>query len=179
MRAYSRWLVALVACLLLAAPVCAQKEKREALTEAQIEEIREAGVNPVARVNIYVKILDGLAAAIKSLAGRAHSAARSSRLDDALQDFIALMDELGSNLDVYAERKADIRRALKPLNEAAPRWLEMLRALPAEPSFYLARKEAIESGKDLADQAKLLLEAQTAYFKAHPGEQGQERAEPN
>jgi hypothetical protein len=178
MRVYSQWLVALVACLLLAAPVCAQKEKREPLTDAQIEEIREASVDPVARVNIYTKILSEHAVAIKALGSRAHSAARSSRMDDGLQDFIALMDELGSNLDVYAERKADIRKALKPLNDAAPRWLEMLRALPAEPSFYLARKEAIESGKDLADQAKLLLDEQDAYFKAHKDEQGQERAEP-
>ena len=88
------------------------------------------------------------------------------------------MDELGSNLDVYSDRKADIRKALKNLNEAAPRWLGILRALAGEPGFDVARKEAIESGEDLADQAKRLLTEQTEYFNQHKQEQGQERAEP-
>ena len=42
----------------------------------------------------------------------------------------------------------------------------------------LARKEAIESGEDLADEAKRLLTEQTEYFKLHKDEKGQERAEP-
>jgi hypothetical protein len=42
----------------------------------------------------------------------------------------------------------------------------------------LARKEAIESGEDLADQAKRLLSEQTDYFAQHKDEQGQDRAEP-
>ncbi len=62
------------------------------------------------------------------------------------------MDELGSNLDEYSDRKADMRKALKPLNEASQRWLGILRALAGEPAFELSRKEAIESADDLADQ---------------------------
>ena len=37
------------------------------------------------------------------------------RLDNELQDVATLMDELGSNLDEYSDRHADIRLALKPL----------------------------------------------------------------
>jgi len=88
------------------------------------------------------------------------------------------MDELGENLDVYSDRKADIRKALKGLNDAAPRWVGILRALAGEPGFELSRKEAIESVEDLADQAKRLLTEQTDYFNAHKEEQGQDRAEP-
>ena len=71
-----------------------------------------------------------------------------------------------------------IYMALKPLNEAAPRWLGTLRALAGEPGFDLARKEAIESGEDLTDQAKRLLTEQTEYFDLHKDERGQDRAEP-
>jgi hypothetical protein len=53
-----------------------------------------------------------------------------------------------------------------------------LKALPGEAGFDLARKEAIESEEDLADQAKRLLSEQTEYFNLHKDEQGQERAEP-
>jgi hypothetical protein len=155
-----------------------QKEKREPLTEVQVDQIREAGVFPNDRINLYTKFLNEHADTIKGLTNRAKSGARSHRLDDELQDFTALMDELGSNLDVYSDRKADIRKALKALTEATPRWLGILRALPGESGFDLARKEALESGQDLADQAARLSTEQTDYFKLHKDEVGQERAEP-
>jgi hypothetical protein len=88
------------------------------------------------------------------------------------------MDEFASNLDVYSDRHADIRKSLKPLPAATQRWLGILRALAGEPAFDLARKEAIESGEDLADQATRLLQEQTDYFNLHKDEEGQERAEP-
>jgi len=156
----------------------AQKEKRDPLTSAQVEKIREAGIDPAERVKIYTKIVDEHVVTIKGLTNRSKSTARSHRLDEELQDLTALMDELGSNLDVYADRHADLRVSLKPLTEATPGWLTAIKALPGESGFDLARKEAIESGQDLADQAERLLREQTEYFNLHKDERGQERAEP-
>ncbi len=173
-----RIFAAVLFCLFGAVLSAAQKDKREPLTGAQIEEIREAGIYPDERIKLYTKYLNEHADAIKGLTVRAKSAARSSRLDDELQDFTALMDEMGSNLDVYFDRKADLRKALKPLPESVRHWLAILRALPGEPGFDLARKEAIESATDLADQATRLLSEQTDYFDVHKDEKGQERAEP-
>jgi hypothetical protein len=165
-------------CLFLVPTLSAQKDKPEPLTEAQIEEIREAGIVPNDRVSLYTKFLNEHAETIKSLTDRSKSLARAKRLDEELQNLTALMDEFGSNLDMYSERHADIRKALKPLTESTDRWLGILRALAGEPGFDLARKEAIESGEDLADQAKRLLAEQTEYFKLHKDEEGQQRAEP-
>lgn len=165
-------------CLLGSLSLPAQKQKREPLTEAQIDQIREAGIDPDARIKLYAKFLGEHADVIKSLTNRARNAQRSRRLDDELQDFTALMDELGSNLDLYSDRKADLRPSLKSLTEATPHWLEILRVLAGEPGFDLARKEAIESGEELADQATRLLTEQTEYFKVHKDEKGQERVEP-
>ncbi len=173
-----RYFVVFAWSCLCAVPLQAQKEKREPLTGPQIEQIREAGIYPDDRVTLYTKFLGEHADTIKGLTSRAKSPSRAQRLDGELQDLTALMDELGSNLDVYSERKADIRKSLKILNEAAPHWLGILRALPGESGFDLARKEAIESGEDLADQAKRLLTEQTDYFAQHKDEQGQDRAEP-
>jgi len=164
--------------LFCTATCLAQKDKREPLTEAQVEQIREAGVFPDDRVGLYTKFIEEHAATIKGLTARGKSGSRAQRLDGELQDLTSLMDELGTNLDVYSDRKADIRKALKGLNDAAPRWLGILRTLAGEPGFELSRKEAIESVEDLADQAKRLLTEQTDYFNAHKDEQGQERAEP-
>jgi hypothetical protein len=130
------------------------------------------------RIKLYVKFLDERAETIKGLTNRAASAARSHRLDDELQDFTTLMDELADNLDMYGDRKADLRPALKPLTEATARWLNTLRTLAGDSGYALSRKEAIESGEDLDDQAKRLLSEQTSYFSQHKDQSGQERAEP-
>jgi hypothetical protein len=174
-----RCLSGIVLCLVLALPSFAQKQKREPLTEAQIEKIAEAGIDPNARIALYTQYLNEHADAIKAMSIRKTSDVRANKLNDALLDFSALMDELDDNLDMFTERKADIRKSLDKLTEATPRWQGILKALAGEPTFNLARKEAIESGQDLSDQAKRLLLEQTDYFKQHPDEAGQERVEPH
>ena len=179
MRASHRFQLILTSLLFaVTVPLVAQKEQRQPLTEAQIDQIREAGIYPDDRVKLYIKYLDEHVDTIKGLIPRGHSGARTKRVDNELQDLTALMDELGSNLDQYGERKADLRKSLKQLTDSTPRWLEVLNALSSEPGFDLSRKEAIDSGKDLADQANQLFKEQTEYFNAHKDEKGQDRAEP-
>ena len=173
-----RTLAAFVFALSIAAALPAQKEKREPLTDNQQDQIAEAGIDPVARVDLYVKFLNEHADTIRGLIKRAKSPARSHRLDGELQDFTALMDELGDNLDVYSQRNADLRKSLKGLNEGVQNWQGVLHDLPSEPGFELSLKEAVDSSKDLADQAKQITSDQEAYFKAHPDEKNQDRAEP-
>ncbi len=175
-----RTLAAILFALIVCAPLtlAAQKQKREPLTDAQQEQIAEAGIDPVARVSLYVRFLNEHSDAIAGLIKRAHSAARSHRIDNELQDFSALMDELGDNLDVYSERKADIRKSLKGLNEASRVGKESCTTCPANPVFELSLKDALDSASDLADQAKQITADQEAYFKAHPDEKGQDRYEP-
>ena len=164
---------------LLCVPVlCAQKQHRQPLNERQIEQIREAGIFPNERVKLYAQFTGEQVDAIEALGKRGRSSARTQRLDDALLDVAALIDELSSNLDQYGDRKADMRKALKGLNEAIPRWRQTLAGLPAEPGIELSRKEAIESLQDLSEQTLQLEKEQTAYFETHKDEQGQDRAEP-
>jgi hypothetical protein len=155
-----------------------QKEHRDPLTEAQVEKIREAGIDPNERIKLYTGFLGDHVNAVKSLTNRGKSDARAKHLDTELQDVTTLMDELGSNLDEYSDRHADMRGALKVLADESRHWLITLRALAGEPQFDLSRKEAIEAGEDLADQAQRLLREQTDYFALHKDEHGQERAEP-
>jgi len=169
--------LAVVACLLVA-HAAAQREQRQPLTEAQVDKIREAGIDPDARIKLYTQFVSDHVDTIKGLTPRIRSAARAKRMDDELQDLTALMDELGSNLDQYGERKADMRKSLKGLSDESKKWLDVLQAIPADPGFDLSRKEAIDSEKDLADQATQMLKEQTEYFDLHKDERGQDRAEP-
>ena len=164
--------------LLPAAFVNAQRQVRDPLTQAQAEEIAKAGIDPNERVHLYTRYLDDHAGTIKSLAKRADTRARNDLMANDLEDFADLMDELGSNLDVYSDRKADIRKMLKPLNEAIQRWQAMLNGLPSESTFDLARTDALDSSNDLADQAKQLMQDQDQYFKEHKDQAGQERHVP-
>jgi hypothetical protein len=165
----------LLGLLMGGADLCAQKMRPGTLTEAEVEQVRETGIFPNERVALYTKFIELRAAKIKSLSNRPKSGDRVLEIDGLLQDFTSLMDEEGSNLDQYSDRHSDIRKALKTLTEATPRWLQTLRALPGESGFDLSRKEGIESGEELADQAKRLLSEQEEYFKTHKDEKGQER----
>jgi hypothetical protein len=179
MRTLAAFLLSLLALsLLMAAPLRAQRQKPEPLTDTQQEQIAEAGIDPVGRVDLYVKFLNERADTIKGLIPRAHTSARGSRIDTELENFSALLDELGDNLDLYADRKADVRKSLKPLKESIERWQAVLQSLPSEPAFEISRKDAIESSSDLADQTKKLTTDQTAYFDLHKDEKGQDRYEP-
>lgn len=183
-----RWKLKTMRCIILISslgsllcmltPAFAQKEHRDVLSPAQIEEIREAGIDPDGRIKLYTKFLNERADTIEGLTKRGHSAPRAHRLDKELQDFTALMDELGSNLDEYGDRKADLRKSLKTLNESAQRWMTILHNLPSEPGFDLSLKDATEGGQDLADEAKQMLTDQTAYFNEHKDQRGQDRVEP-
>jgi hypothetical protein len=169
---------AIVLSVLLAHSALAQKDHRDVLTDAQVEKIREAGINPNERIKLYTEYVNDHVNAVKGLTNRGKSDARAHRLDTELQDVASLMDELGSNLDEYSDRHADMRPALKTLAELSQRWLSTLRALAGENGFDLSRKEAIEAGQDVADQAQRLFTEQTTYFDSHKDERGQERAEP-
>jgi hypothetical protein len=156
----------------------AQKDHHDPLTEAQVEKIREAGIDPNDRIKLFTEYLNDHVNTVKSLSNRGKSDARASRLDHELQDVATLIDELGSNLDEYSDRHADIRIALKALADSSQHWLTTLKALAGETPFDLSRKEAIEAGEDLTDQAQRLLREQTDYFALHKEEKGQERSEP-
>ena len=170
--------VAIVLSVVSPHSAIAQKDHHDTLTEAQVEKIREAGIDPNQRVKLYTQYVNDHVNAVKALTNRGKSDARAHKLDQELQDVAKLMDELGSNLDEYSERHADMRPALKTLAEQSQQWLRTLRALPGENEFDLSRKEAIEAGQDVADQAQRLFTEQTTYFDTHKDERGQERAEP-
>lgn len=172
MRRFS--LIAVLMLFLLSAPLSAQRQVRDPLTPAQADEIAKAGIDPTQRVHLYTKYLDEHADAIKALEKRADTPARNNRIANDLEDFANLMDELGSNLDVYSDHKADIRKALKPLNEAIQRWQTVLKTLPSESAFDLARTDALDSSNDLADQAKQMMQDQDSYFEEHKDQAGQE-----
>ena len=97
---------------------------------------------------------------------------RPQQIHELLQDFVALLDEIDDNIDMYGAHNADMRKGLKLLIEADSEWQLQLRELkeqsPPEElqqySFVLANaKDAVsDSAQDtretLEEQNKLAAE---------------------
>lgn len=172
------WLALAILLFLSAAhPLRAQRDQHETLTASQQEQIAEAGIDPNARIALYTKFTNEHAQTIEGL-GKRHEAGRGRRLDGELQNFASLIDELSSNLDEYGDRKSDIRKALKGLNETLPRWQVILHGLPNDSAYEVSRNDAGDALSDLTDQTKKLTADQDAYFKEHKDAKGQDREEP-
>jgi hypothetical protein len=155
----------------------AQRNQGEILTQAQQDKIAEAGIFPDERIALYTKFVNEHAETIKNLSKRTE-AARGHRLDQELEDFASLVDELSSNLDEYGGRMADIRKSLKGLNEDVPRWQELVKGLPNDSAIQISRDDATGALSDLAADVKQLTVKQEAYFKEHKDAKGQQREEP-
>jgi hypothetical protein len=177
------WRVSLVVttCILCLAPatVSAQRRHHDPLTGPEIEKIRSAGIDPNERIKLYTDFVGDHVESIVALSKRIPSVKRDQKMDSTLQDLSSLIDELGSNLDQYGDRKADLRRALKSLAKDSPRWLAELKAIQPAPIYRLSLEDATDAEKDLVDQSTEMFKDQTAYFKLHKNQRGQQRYEPN
>jgi hypothetical protein len=173
-------LAGMMVCVLAATttPVAAQREQRNPLTEPEIEKIREAGIVPSERIKLYTDFVKEHVERVVALSKRIPSVARDQKMDQGFQDLSSLLDELGSNLDQYGDRKADLRPALKGLAKDSPEWLVELKAIRPAPIYRLSLEDATDAEKDLVDQSAEMLKDQTAYFELHKDQKGQERYEP-
>ena len=117
-------------CLLLAASAVAiaQGNKREALSELEIDKVRDAAMLPDVRLKLYTEFARARLVKLQEAKADAKAADRDNRVRDALQDFIAIYDELDDNVDTFADRGDDIRNALKPVIEADTEFGAKLRA---------------------------------------------------
>jgi hypothetical protein len=175
------WRAALVLAgvIVCALAATAQREHHDPLTEPEIEKVREAGIDPSLRIKLYAGFVKDHVETVVALSKRIPSVARDKQMDQALEDVSSLIDELGSNLDQYGDRKADLRPALKELAKDSPEWLAELKAIQPASIYRLSLEDATDAESDLVDQSAEMLKDQTAYFKLHKKEKGQERAEPN
>jgi hypothetical protein len=153
--------------LLVALPLRAQRGD-SALSEGEIEQLREAAYVPNDRVLIFIKLLDVRNKAIQELYAHPRKPGREQDTHDLLEQFTSIADELDDNLDDYGPRHSDIRKALPKLLDATERWSSNLKQPPDNPVYDLSRKLALESIRDIREEVTRLIEEQKAWFLAHP-----------
>src|SRR5258708_18384432 len=111
MRASS---VAIPILLIAALPGVAQQHRRDPLTDPEIDKIRDAAQEPEARLKLYIEFARARLEKLAQDRADPKATDREKLTRDALQDFLDVYDELGTNLDTYPDRGNDLRKALNP-----------------------------------------------------------------
>ena len=162
-----RLAVAFLAVLYLAPSIHAQRND-SALSDGEVDQIRESRLVPADSILLFVKFLDLRTQEIHDLYAKPRRPGREQDTHDLMEQFTSIADELSDNLEDYGPRHADIRKALPKVIEATERWATVIKSPPENEAYSVSRKLALETLKDLKDQATQLVDDQAAWFKAHP-----------
>jgi hypothetical protein len=162
-----RQLATFLLLLIAAFPLRAQIPD-SALTDAEVEQLRESRLVPSESVLLFVKFLDQRSKAIDDLFAHPRKPGREQDTHDLIEQFTSIADELADNLDDYGPRHADLRKALPKLLQATERWSTSLKSPPDDEAYAVIRRIALESIRDLRESATQLNADQIAWFKIHP-----------
>ena len=163
----SRRLTLTLVLLALTTPLFAQRDE-SALSEGEIEQLRDSAYIANDRVLVFIKLLDSRVKRIQETNTGPRRPGREQDTHDLLEQFTAIADELDDNLDDYGPHHRDIRKALPKLVEATERWSTAIKTPPDNEAYNVSRKLALEALRDIRESATQLIDDQKAWFAAHP-----------
>jgi septal ring factor EnvC (AmiA/AmiB activator) len=141
--------LACCALFLFVAPALAET-KRDPLTNAEIDQLRDTAQEPDLRLKLYVTFARARLAALDQARTDPKTTDRAVATHDGIQDFLDVYDELNENVDTYVDRKADLRKILKIVIDADTEFQAKLRALRDDAS---AKKEEMQQYEFLLSNA--------------------------
>lgn len=162
-------LLTILFCSMLSA---GQVHHRDPLNDAEIGKIRDTAQLPEERLKLYVEFARARLDKMQQLHSDPKGTDREANTRDALQEFLDVYDELNTNVDTYADRGSDLRKALKPVIEADTEFGAKMRAFKSslgnsqearDDDFLIGSAlESIDSG---AKDHRSLLAEQEETFK--------------
>jgi hypothetical protein len=114
--------------LLLGAMGFAQENRRDPLNDLEVDKLRDAAQTPDVRLKLYVEFARARLEKLRQVHADPKAQDRDEQCRGALQDFLDIFDELDDNVDTFADRGDDLRKALKPVIEADTEFGSKLRA---------------------------------------------------
>ena len=137
--------------LLVAAtlPCLAQQHHRDPLSDLEIDQLRDAAQEPEARLKLYIAFARTRLEKLRQIQSdpKATGNEKDEQIRGVLQDFTDIYDELDENVDTFADRGDDLRKALKPVIEADTEFGSKLRAF----------KLSLENSREQAEKYDFLL----------------------
>jgi ABC-type transporter Mla subunit MlaD len=161
--------------LLVVASAAAQMNRHDPLAPAEVDKIRDSAMEPEIRLKLYVEFartrLDKIPPAQSD--PKLSQKDKTDQISSALEDFTDIYDELQENVDTFADRGNDLRKALKPVIEADTEFGAKLRAFksslanspPETGKLDFLVNSALEAVDDGAKDHRDLLAEQEESFK--------------
>jgi hypothetical protein len=115
--------------MVVLATVAAAERRRDPLTQAEVDQVRDVSWEPLQRLGLYVKFARARLVTLEQMRSDPKTKDRAVQTHDKLDDFLLIYDELNDNIDTYVNRKDDIRKPLKLIIEADTEFQAKLRAL--------------------------------------------------
>lgn len=152
-------------------PALAEK-RRDPLNQLEIDQLRDTAQEPLERLKLYVEFARNRLLALDKARADPKVTNRGQETHDRLQDFLDVFDELNDNVDTFADRKEDLRKALKVVIEGEGEFQAKLRALkdaagnPGDSKAYdFLLTNAIETVDSSIEDHRQLLEQQEESAK--------------
>jgi hypothetical protein len=152
-----------VLMLLAAVPAFAQS-KKDPLTDQQIEDVREAGDQPLQRIKLFVGYVDERAKGIHTINADPIAQNKGVRLHNLMEEFTRLSDELQDNMDNFDQQHADLRKVLKEIVDKTGEWGTILNEPKPSPQYDFSRKTAIDANQSAHETSVQMLADETKYF---------------
>lgn len=162
--------------LLAIAPGFAQSRK-DPLTPRQIEDVREAGDQPLERVKLFVGYVDERAKEIHALNADVDAQNKNVRLHNLLDEFTRLCDELQDNMDNFDQEHADLRKVLKEIVPKTDEWAKVLNEPKPSAQYDFVRKTAIDSNQSAHEAATQMLADEEKYIAEKKKEEKEQQKE--
>jgi len=159
-----------LACVLLSI-VCLStamgQRRHEPLTSLEIDELRDARMEPENRIKLLVKFTQARMDAVVALSKDPKLSEKSEQLNQMLDDIATLVDEIDDNLNDYNKSYEDLRKPLRALIVAETDFQAKLTALKESsaaklPMVSLTVANAMDSVDGSLESARAMLEDQMA-----------------
>ncbi len=150
--------------IVLAVPLLFGQSKKDPLTEQQIEDVREAGDQPVQRIKLFVGYVEERSKGIHDLNADVRAQNKTVRMHNLFDEFTRLSDDLEDNMDNFNEQHEDLRKELKEVVEKSGQWGTVLNEPPASNQYDFVRKSAIEANQSVHDSAVQMIADEEKYF---------------
>jgi hypothetical protein len=121
-----------------------------ALSDAEVEKLRDTAYDPPQRVLAFIVMLDDRTKSIDKLMAGKRMPGREQDIHEQMEQFSSIANDLLDNLDEYSHRHTSLKTP------------------PDDQAYDVSRKLALESLGDLRDTTTQMTEEQKAYFKDHP-----------
>ena len=150
--------------------------KRDPLTDAEADQLRQVALEPQKRLKLYIKFTEARLDSIDQARSDPKQAqGRGPAIHNLLEDFTALIDEINDNLDQYEGRgldkdqTKDFHKGVKEVITAEQRFRARLRTLrhdiDTDPQTKTESRDYMFVLQDAEDALKTSLEIAQEYAK--------------